>query len=134
MIYTLRYMEYCFLTLIIQNTFMVSLNNLRNFVYNWKSTSTVLQGQANRALYLSSVSKRLLFWSPTSTSWSYVLTSIKPDYWAARALAFAKCHTDSTWWRNAGLSAVRFITRLFSFAEYGLISLEFTIASLLNPR
>lgn len=65
---------------------------------------------------------------------SCVLTSIRRDYEAASTLAFAKCHGDCTWWRNAGLSVVCFITRLFSFAECRLISLEITIASLLNPR
>ncbi len=59
-----------------------------------------------------------------------MLTSIRQDY--RDTLAFGQCHSDSTCCWNARLSQ-SVLSLGFLSSECELISLEITIASLLNP-
>lgn len=73
-----------------------------------------------------------LLWSLMRTSLYCVLTSIRQDYRDRGTLAFGQCHSDSTCCWNARLSQSA-LSLGFLSSECGLISLEITIASLLNP-
>lgn len=73
-----------------------------------------------------------LLWSLMRTPLYCVLTSIRQDYRDRGTLAFGQCHSDSTCCWNARLSQSA-LSLGFLSSECELISLEITIASLLNP-